>query len=182
MPTTPKNHFEVDVTTFTIGPELGLHLGHLMATARTDLKPRNFPERHLVDELAISKWRAIRVSLMEKAVFEHESVTFKPRALKDESGDLFEPHEDMYHLAMAHAPERHATVLAALGRLEIRYARQFATALRLLIALGRGTTPLVPATNAVASKPKLNGPNLKGPKLKGKETPCEPSPTAPPVI
>lgn len=182
MQTPPTKLFEVAPSTFTIGAELANRLGDLIQTARADFNPRDFAERHLVDDLAISKWRALRVTLMEKAVFEHESVTFQPRALKDQDGILFEPHEDMYHLAMAHAPDRHATVLAALGRLEIRYARQFATALRLLIALRRGTTPLVPATNAVASKPNLNGPNLNGPKLKGKETPCEPSPTAPPVI
>ena len=170
--------FEVAPSTFTIGAELSHRLGDLIQSARTDFNPRDFAERHLVDDLAISKWRALRVSLMEKAVFERESVTFNPRALKDESGTLFEPHEDMYHLAMAHAPDRHATVLAALGRLEIRYARQFATALRLLIALRRGTQP--PA--ASAKKPAVVTPNLKQPNLKSKETPCETSPTAQPTI
>jgi hypothetical protein len=178
MQTPPTKLFEVAPSTFTIGAELANRLGDLIETARADFNPRDFAERHLVDDLAISKWRALRVTLMEKAVFEHESVTFNPRALKDESGVLFEPHEDMYHLAMAHAPARHATVLAALGRLEIRYARQFATSLRLLIALRRGTQP--PA--ASAKKPAVVTPNLKQPNLKSKETPCETSPNAQPTI
>ena len=152
MQTPPTKLFEVAPSTFTIGAELANRLGDLIQTARADFNPRDFAERHLVDDLPLSKWRALRVSLMEKAVFEHESVTFQPRALKDQDGVLFEPHEDMYHFAMAHAPERHATVLAALGRLEIRYARQFATSLRLLIALRRGSPP--PVRKAEPTQPK----------------------------
>jgi hypothetical protein len=155
MQTPPTKLFEVAPSTFTIGAELSHRLGDLIASARADFNPRDFAERHLVDDLAISKWRALRVSLMEKAVFEHESVTFNPRALKDQDGILFEPHEDMYHFAMAHAPERHATVLAALGRLEIRYARQFATSLRLLIALRRGTPPPVRKAKPTEPKPRI---------------------------
>ena len=178
MQTTPNKLFEVAPSTFTIGAELANRLGDLIETARADFNPRDFAERHLVDDLAISKWRALRVSLMEKAVFEHESVTFNPRALTDESGVLFEPHEDMYHLAMAHAPDRHATVLAALGRLEIRYARQFATSLRLLIALRRGSPPPVP--NARPNKAKPTAPQPRITKVNRKEnTTCEISANTP---
>ena len=181
MQTPPTKLFEVAPSTFTIGAELSHRLGDLIASARADFNPRDFAERHLVDDLAISKWRALRVSLMEKAVFERESVTFNPRALKDESGVLFEPHEDMYHLAMAHAPARHATVLAALGRLEIRYARQFATSLRLLIALRRGSPPPVP--NARPNKAKPTTPKPRITKVNRKEnTTCELSATTQPTM
>jgi len=176
MQSPPNKLFEVDPNTFTVGAELANRLGELIASARADYNPRDFGERHLVDDLAISKWRALRVSLMEKAVFERESITFKPRALKDESGTPFEPHEDMYHLAMAHAPERHATVLAALGRLEIRYTRQFATSLRLLIALRRGTPPPVPKSKTADPKPRNTNQTRK------EATPCELSANTQPTI
>jgi hypothetical protein len=172
MQTPPTKLFEVAPSTFTIGAELANRLGDLIQSARADFNPRDFAERHLVDDLAISKWRALRVTLMEKAVFEHESVTFNPRALKDESGVLFEPHEDMYHLAMAHAPERHATVLAALGRLEIRYARQFATSLRLLIALRRGSPPPVPNASPNKAKPTAPKPRITN-ETRKETSPCE---------
>ena len=182
MQTPPTKLFEVSPSTFTIGAELSHRLGDLIASARTDFNPRDFAERHLVDDLAISKWRALRVSLMEKAVFEHESVTFNPRALKDQDGVLFEPHEDMYHFAMAHAPERHATVLAALGRLEIRYARQFATSLRLLIALRRGSPPPVPKAEPTQPKsPEPTSPQPNSTPRKETKT-CELSANTQPTI
>jgi hypothetical protein len=139
-----KKFFKTDLRFLTVGPELSSRLGDLLETAYADLEPRNFPERHLVDELAMAKWRGLRAALMEKAVYEHEHATFAPKGRKDSDGKPLEPHEDMYHLAMAHAPERHGVVLAALGRLAIRYQRQFANALRLLITLRRGTPPPVP--------------------------------------
>ena len=178
MQTPPTKPFEVAPSTFTIGAELANRLGDLIQSARADFNPRDFAERHLVDDLAISKWRALRVSLMEKAVFEHESVTFNPRALTDESGVLFEPHEDMYHLAMAHAPDRHATVLAALGRLETRYARQFATSLRLLIALRRGSPPPVPNARPNKAKPTEPKPRITK-KTRKENTTCELSANTP---
>ena len=178
MQTPPTKLFEVSPSTFTIGAELSNRLGDLIQTARADYNPRDFAERHLVDDLAISKWRALRVTLMEKAVFEHESVTFQPRALKDQDGILFEPHEDMYHFAMAHAPERHATVLAALGRLETRYARQFATSLRLLIALRRGSPPPVPNARPNKAKPTEPKPRITK-KTRKENTTCELSANTP---
>ena len=161
---------------FTIGVERLNLLGDLVLEARADLQPRNFPERHLVDELAISKWRTYRVALMEKAVFEQQRTTFRPRVPRDSDGNMLMPHEDIYHLAMAHAPESHAIVLAALSRLEARYSRQFCAALRLLIALRRGDPPTVPEPRPDAAEPLTTNDT-------GKEEPtCEPSPTTQPTM
>lgn len=89
---------------------------------------------------------------MEKAVSGHQSSNFRPRVRRDSEGNMLMPHEDIYHLAMAHAPKAHATVLATLKRLDTRYARQFCTALRLLIALRRGDPPPAPETQPVEPK------------------------------
>ncbi len=180
MSTTSQQLFNLDPSTFTIGEELSNRLGELLDSVRADLRPRNFPERHLVDELALSRWRGFRVTLMEKAIYEHESLDFQPRELTDEDGVLCEPHEDVYHLAMSHAPERHATVLAALGRLETRYARQFSNALRLLIALRRGSPPPLADTEstvAPVATPKKSRRNTRK-----EATPCEPSPNTLPTM
>jgi len=45
-------------------------LGALLETARKDFQPRDFAERHLVDEMAFNKWRLLRVYGMEKAALE----------------------------------------------------------------------------------------------------------------
>jgi len=152
--------FKTDLRFLTIGPELSSRLGDLLETVYADLEPRNFVERHLVDELALAKWRGLRAALMERAVYEHENATFAPKGRKDADGKPLEPYEDMYHLAMAHAPERHGVVLAALGRLAIRYQRQFASALRLLMALRRGTPPPV-SESPVIHTPVTNTPTKK---------------------
>ena len=178
-------NFETELRVFTIGAERVAWLGDLVASARADYKPRNFGERHLVDDLAISKWRGLRVAIMEKAVFEHQGSSFRPRNPKDKDGRLLMPHEDICHLAMAHAPEAHATVLAALNRLDSRYHRQFCTVLRLLVALRRGDPPPVPdppvtepkSTEAISANTSANI------SAKRKEsTPCEPSPTTQPTM
>ncbi len=152
MPKPTSPNFESELRVYTIGTERVAWLGDLVASARADYKPRNFGERHLVDDLAIAKWRGLRVALMEKAVFEHQGSSFRPRIPKDKDGRILMPHEDIYHLAMAHAPEAHATVLAALNRLDSRYHQQFCTFLRLLIALRRGDPPPVPDAPAVEPK------------------------------
>ncbi len=170
-------NFESELRVFTIGAERVAWLGDLVASARADYKPRNFGERHLVDDLAISKWRGIRVAIMEKAVFEQQGSSYRPRIPKDKDGRLLMPHEDIYHLAMAHAPEAHSTVLTALNRLDSRYHRQFCTVLRLLLALRRGDPPPVP--EALPIEPKLPvDPNQTDRK---ETTPCEPSPTTQPT-
>ena len=170
---------------FTIGVERLNLLGDLVLEARADLQPRNFPERHLVDELALSKWRTFRVALMEKAVFEHQNSTFQPLVPRDTDGNMLMPHEDVYHLAMAHAPECHAVVLAALSRLNARYSRECCTALRPLLALRRGNPPPVAETrNAeAAASPNSPSPNSKRPSSPRKDAPtCEPSPTTQPTM
>ena len=90
--------FQADLRDLVIGPEVKHRLGDLIETARLNLKPRDFAENYLVDEMAISKWRGIRTKIMEKAVYDHQAVTFRPRCLKDAKGAALEPHEDMYHL------------------------------------------------------------------------------------
>jgi hypothetical protein len=163
MPKSTSPNFESELRVYTIGTERVAWLGDLVASARADYKPRNFGERHLVDDLAIAKWRGLRVALMEKAVFEHQGSSFRPRIPKDKDGRILMPHEDIYHLAMAHAPEAHATVLAALNRLDSRYRQQFCTFLRLLIALRRGDPPPVPEAPPVEPKaePKATANSLR---------------------
>ena len=167
-----------EIGLFTIGAERLNLLGDLVLEARADLQPRNFPERHLVDELAISKWRTYRVALMEKAIFEHQNSTFQPLVPRDTDGNMLMPHEDVYHLAMAHAPESHAVVLAALSRLNARYSREFCTALRLLLALRRGNPPPV-ADTATPSSPKQASKAAPKQAPRKENSTCEPSSITP---
>lgn len=177
MPKSTAPQFEGELRVFTIGAERVAWLGHLVATARSDYKPRDFGERYLVDDMAICRWRGLRVALMEKAIFEHQASSFRPRIPKNSNGDRLMPHEDICHLAMAHAPEAHATVLAALNRLDTRYHRQFCTALRLLIALRRGGPPPVADTALPPSVKQNRGSSTQA---SGKEnTTCEPSSITP---
>ena len=62
--------FDTELPAFTIGNERVTWLGALIKAARDDYQPRNFGERHLVDDLAVSRWRILRVALMEKAVYD----------------------------------------------------------------------------------------------------------------
>ena len=164
-------NFESELRVYTIGTERVAWLGDLVASARSDYQPRNFGERHLVDDLAISKWRGLRVALMEKAVFEHQGSSFRPRIPKDKDGRLLMPHEDIYHLAMAHAPEAHATVLAALHRLDSSYRQQFCTFLRLLTTLRRGDPPPVP--DAPTVEPKLEPKATANTSIRKENQTCE---------
>ena len=141
--------FQADLCDLVIGPEIKRRLGDLIDTARRSLNPRDFAEYCLVDEMAISKWRGIRAKIMEKAVYDHQATTYRPRNLKNADGTNAEPYEDMYHLAHAHSGTRHSPegdhiVLTALGRLETRYYRHFCGAFRLLLAARRGTRPPLP--------------------------------------
>src|SRR4051812_9147506 len=68
----PPVPFDVDLSNLSVGPERRNWLGSLLATARKDFQPRNFAERHLVDEMAFNKWRLLRVYTMEKAVYDHQ--------------------------------------------------------------------------------------------------------------
>ena len=167
--------FQADLRDLVIGPEVKHRLGDLIETARLNLRPRDFAENYLVDEMAISKWRGIRTKIMEKAVYDHQAVTFRPRCLKDAKGAALEPHEDMYHLAMAHAPETSRIVLTALGRLETRYYRHFCGAFRLLLSARRGSPP--PLTDLEQTLDPIS--NIASETSTAKEdTPCETSPNS----
>ena len=64
---------------------------------------------------------------------------------------------------MAHAPESHAVVLAALSRLNSRYSREFRTALRLLLALQAAHDPPLKryvTLSSVGPVPPPQPPNL----------------------
>ena len=137
MPATTKHPGEPDLTEIVIPTEQARNLRSLIAAARADLKPRNFAERHLVDQMAICQWRQHRVMCMERSVYEHEYLDFDPKFDKYPDGKLVEPMDDFYFLAQLHSPDRHAAVLAALSRLEARYHRQFCSSLRLLNSLRR---------------------------------------------
>ena len=163
--------FQADLRDLVIGPEVKHRLGDLIETARLNLRPRDFAENYLVDEMAISKWRGIRTKIMEKAVYDHQAVTYRPRSLKDAEGEALEPHEDMYHLAMAHAPETSRIVLTALGRLETRYYRHFCGAFRLLLSARRGSPP--PLTDFDQTFDPISGFTSRK-----ENTPCEPSPNS----
>ncbi len=167
--------FQADLRNLVIGPEIKHRLGDLIETARLNLRPRDFAENYLVDEMAISKWRGIRTKIMEKAVYDHQAVTFRPRGLKDTKGQLLEPHEDMYHLAMAHAPETSRIVLTALGRLETRYYRHFCGSFRLLLSARRGTPP--PLTDLDQTLDPISGFTSKTNTAK-ENSPCKPSPNS----
>jgi hypothetical protein len=135
-PWDPKLHV------YAIGNELRHKLRSLIDNARFELKPRDFAERHLVDELAMCKWRHLRVLAMQTAIYRHLAAKHiakygpvdpdvqRPRAELD-------PAHDMYFYAMCHAPDQHGVVLAALARLETRYHRHFCNSLRLLTWLRR---------------------------------------------
>ena len=100
----------------------------LLTDARNDYNPRNFGERHLTDELAITRWRQLRVHAMQSAIFEEHMTHDDPDAHPGVLGD-------MLHLSLAWATEKYGIILAALTRLEARYQRQFNHSLRLLTAL-----------------------------------------------
>lgn len=137
MPASQKHPGELDLADIVIPTEHARNLRSLIAAARADLKPRNFAERHLVDEMALCKWRQRRILLMERAVYEHEYLTYDPKFERYPDGKLVEPMDDYYFLSQVHTPERHAVVLTALSRLEMRYHRQFCSALRLLNSIRR---------------------------------------------
>jgi len=169
MQTETKPPREPDLRFIAIRVERESRLLEIIHTARADMAPRNFAERHLVDEMAIAKWRGLRTVLMEKAVYDHQDALFQPEQGKDADGKWVEPNEDIFHLAMAHATDRHAVVLAALSLLEARFHRQFCSALRLLLAMRR-LNPFNPADAPLTSVNPETDPNTrKAP------TPCNPS-------
>lgn len=175
--------FQADLCDLVIGPELKSRLGDLIETARRSLNPRDFAEHCLVDEMAISKWRGIRAKIMEKAVYDHQAITYRPRNLKNADGTNAEPYEDMYHLAHAHSGTRHSPeadhiVLTALGRLETRYYRHFCGAFRLLLAARRGTPPPLPRTRESDLEQALDPLSNFTPKKEKENTTCEPSPNS----
>ena len=139
----PPKPFDADISILTVGAERPTWLAALIETARDDLRPRDLVERHLVDEMAINKWRLLRIYGMEKAVYEHQLASFRSTSARKANGELVEPNEDLYHLARAHAPDHDAVILAALSRLEARFHRQFYAALKMLIAL-RKVNPVSP--------------------------------------
>ncbi|HXJ41163.1 MAG TPA: hypothetical protein VNH18_17910, partial [Bryobacteraceae bacterium] len=54
--TPPPMPFDVDLSVLFIGAERVSWLGALLSTARQEYRPRDFAERHLVDEMAFNKW------------------------------------------------------------------------------------------------------------------------------
>ena len=124
----PPVPFDINLSILAVGAELVPWLAALIETARSDLRPRDFQERHFVDEMAINKWRLLRIYGMEKAVYEHQLAGFRPKSSA-------EPNEDMYHLARAYASDNDGIILAALSRLETRFHRQFIAACKMLMAL-----------------------------------------------
>src|SRR5438045_1412103 len=97
----PPIPFDVELSHLTIGPELTGWLESILNTARRDHQPRDFAERHLVDELAFAKWRLLRVYEMEKAVYDHQSDTFRPKPAAGAGIPEKQPLDDFYHLAQA---------------------------------------------------------------------------------
>jgi len=128
--------FDINLSILAVGAERVPWLAALIETARSDLRPRDFQERHFVDEMAINKWRLLRIYGMEKAVYEHQLAGFRPKSSA-------EPNEDMYHLARAYASDNDGIILAALSRLETRFHRQFIAACKMLMSLRR-FTPINP--------------------------------------
>jgi hypothetical protein len=129
--------FDVDLQVLAIGAERVNWLASLIETARADLRPRDFAERHFVDELAINKWRLLRVYGMEKAVYEHQLATARPNSAHNAQGRPVEANHDLYRMAKANAREHDGVILAALSRLEARFHRQFCAALKMLMSLRR---------------------------------------------
>ena len=156
----PPMPFDVDLSILTIGAERVSWLSALLTTARNDFQPRDFAERHLVDEMAFNKWRILRIYAMEKAVYEQQRATFSPKGRLTPDGRRAEPHEDQYHLAQALLPDNDGLILAALSRLEARFHRQFCSALKMLITLrrfnptGKDNSPWTPSSpSAKSSEP-----------------------------
>jgi hypothetical protein len=120
-------------------------LHYLIEDARLDYKPRNFGERHLVDELALCKWRQLRVLTMQRSIYDRQLTEFDQTRTDDpDDPNNADPMRDTFHTAMAHAHEQYAVVLAALSRLETRYHRQFCSALRLLHSLQSNSSQPTP--------------------------------------
>ncbi|MCU1330681.1 MAG: hypothetical protein JWN34_6051 [Bryobacterales bacterium] len=142
-PAPPPIPFDVDLSVLVVGAERVSWLSALIDTARAELRPRDFAERHYVDEMAINKWRLLRIYAMEKAVYEHHSATFRPRTIMKADGEPAQPNQDLYHLAKSNQRDQDAVVLAALSRLEARFHRQLAAAHRMFLHL-RKTNPFAP--------------------------------------
>src|SRR5947208_2933963 len=87
------NRSRADLRDLVIGPEAPWRLGDLIETARLHMQPRNFAEHYLVAEMAISRWRGMRVQIMEKAVYDRQQTTSKPRGGTDANGKPSEPFE-----------------------------------------------------------------------------------------
>ena len=82
----PPVPFDINLSILAVGAELVPWLAALIETARSDLRPRDFQERHFVDEMAINKWRLLRIYGMEKAVYEHQLAGFRPKSSMTSNG------------------------------------------------------------------------------------------------
>ena len=135
----PENHkpFETNLDFIVLDTERVNRFHDLLEDARRDYTPRNFGERHLVEELAICKWRRLRVLMFQRAIYQRQQDDYRPPAAAEgEEPDEFQEYlEEAFDTAMVHTPERYDHALAALSRLETRYQRQFCEALRLLDTL-----------------------------------------------
>lgn len=124
---------DTDLGYVAIRAEREVYLLEVVQQARTEMAPRNFAERHLVDEMAIAKWRAMRTLLMERAVYDYQDAS--PRSTTCEDPDRYNQH--VFHVANAHAESPHAVILAALSRLDDRFHYKFCSSLRSFLALRR---------------------------------------------
>ena len=109
MPSPERPLWEPDLAAFSMGNEIRACLRDLIAAARLDWTPSGFTEKHLVDELAINKWRQLRVLSMQNAIYRHEQaagMANNPK-VQGQPSQPPEPGGDMYFYAMCHAPERH---------------------------------------------------------------------------
>jgi hypothetical protein len=129
--------FYADLTNLFIKPENPAYFQSLLKTARRDFAPRDFGERHFVDEMAFLKWRMLRLYLMEKALFDNRILSFRTRAITASDGTRAEPFEDFHHFALALSPDVDGPVINAIRRLETSLHRQFCSALRMLMAMRR---------------------------------------------
>ncbi len=124
---------ETDLGYVAIKAEREVYLLEVVQQARTEMAPRNFAERHLVDEMAIAKWRAMRTVLMERAIYDCHAAS--PHSTPCADPDHF--NQQVFHVANAHAADPHAVILAALSRLDDRFHSKFCSALRHFLALRR---------------------------------------------
>jgi hypothetical protein len=103
-------------------------VANLFAAFERDLQPRNEVERALVENLAISRWRMLRLWAIERANLQKEIDKLDPLEAGDDPATC---------AALAfRALGDESRILDLLNRYEARFERQFNRALALLLQLG----------------------------------------------